>query len=370
MKILHLIKSLGRGGAETLLTETLQHHNREAFTFYYAYFLPWKNQLVDALEKKGVTVKLFPAKNNLQLLLQVRQLKQFVEKNRIELIHCHLPWAGFAGRLLHLWTGIPVVYTEHNKQERYHFLTRWLNRFSFNFQTSVVAVSKDVAASIKKNIGSETEVRLIQNAVDTARFQPEVTKSLLLREEWNIPADAFVIGTVAVFRFQKRLLKWLEVFAVIAAKHPHVRGIIVGAGPLQKEVEAKARSLNLQGKLFLPGLQTDVLPWLAAMDVFMMTSQFEGLPIALLEAMSMGCIPACTAAGGIGEIVTNKKNGILVPVDSCQTLVPALEQLLNDQKVQAKFSTAARATVVESFTMQRMVKELENLYMDVVANKR
>jgi len=366
MKILHLIKSLGRGGAEMLLPETLQQHNREDFVFYYAYFLPWKNQLVESLEEKGVTVQLFPANNNLQLLLQVRQIRQFVKRNRIDLVHCHLPWAGFAGRLLHLWTGVPVIYTEHNKQERYHFLTRLLNRYSFNYQTKAIAVSNDVAASIQNNIRPKVEVSLIHNAVDVVKFEKDITLCKRFRRQLDIPAGAFVIGTVAVFRFQKRLEEWLEVFAAVASKQPHVRGIIAGAGPLQKEIEAKARSLNLQGKLLLPGLQTDVKPWLASMDVFMMTSEFEGLPIALLEAMSMGCIPVCTAAGGIGEVITDQKNGVLVPVDSWRQLVPALEQLLSDQQLQEQFSQAARKTIVESFAMHRMVEQLETLYKEVV----
>jgi len=368
VKVLQLIKSLGRGGAEMLLPETLQHHNKEAFVFYYAYFLPWKNQLVHALEEKEVKVQLFPAKNNLQLLLQVRQLKQFVEQNGIELIHCHLPWAGFAGRLLHMWTGIPVVYTEHNKQERYHFLTRLLNNISFNKQSKVIAVSNDVALSIAKNIRPKVPVQLIQNAVDTTKFQPEANLRLGLRTQWEIPANALVIGTVAVFRFQKRLEEWLEVFAAVAEKHPQVRGIIVGAGPLQSEIETKARQLKLQGKLLMPGLQTNVKPWLAAMDVFMMTSQFEGLPIALLEAMSMGCIPACTAAGGIGEVITNQKNGVLVPVDAWRQLIPAIEQLISNPQQQERFAVAARETVVNRFNMRRMVEELEKMYSEVTGS--
>lgn len=369
IKVLHLIKSLGRGGAEMLLPETLQQHNREDFVFYYAYFLPWKNQLVESLEEKGVTVQLFPANNNLQLLLQVRQLRKFVKKNGIDLLHCHLPWAGFAGRLLYLWTGIPVVYTEHNKQERYHFLTRTLNRISFNWQKRVIAVSKDVASSIEKNIHPKVEVKLIQNAVDTGKFQQEPSMRSLVRREWDLPADAFVIGTVAVFRFQKRLEEWLEVFAGIAATHPQVRGILVGAGPLQKEVEAKVRSLNLKRKLLLPGLQTDVKPWLAAMDLFLMTSQFEGLPIALLEAMSMGCMPACTAAGGIGEVITDGANGLLVPVEGWKQLIPAIEQLLSDPQQQAQYRAAARETVIKRFNMRRMVEELEALYNEVIFKK-
>lgn len=369
IRILHLIKSLGRGGAEMLLPETLHYHNREAFAFYYAYFLPWKNQLVNVLEEKGVAVQLFPAQNNLQLLLQVRKLKAFVEQNKIDLIHCHLPWAGFAGRLLHLWTGIPVVYTEHNKQERYHPITSWLNQFSFNQQHMAIAVSEDVAVSIIKNIQPSIPVRLVKNAVDAKKFQPNKSAGQQLRTEWDIPTDAIVIGTVAVFRFQKRLEEWLEVFKAVSDKHPHVRAIIVGDGPLRKEVEEKAKQLNLQNKLLLPGLQTDVKPWLAAMDIFMMSSVFEGLPIALLEAMSMGCIPVCTAAGGIREVIEQDRNGLLVPVDDWRELIPSLAKLLADPSHYQSLQTAARETISQHYSMERMVEELETIYTEVY-NKR
>lgn len=368
IKILHLIKSLGRGGAEMLLPEAIRFHNKEKYVFHCIYFLPWKNQLVAALEEQGVLVTNLPATNNLQILTKLGELQTYIEQNGIDIVHCHLPWAGFAGRFISKRLTIPVVYTEHNKQERYHLFTKLINKYSFHLQTKVIAVSDEVAVSITKNIGRKTPIQVIANGVDTDKFQSDSWMRKEMREQQQIPEDAFVIGTVAVFRFQKRLAEWLEIFAEVILKHPQVRGIIVGAGPLQNEIEAKAKQLRLQGKLIMPGLQTDVKPWLAAMDVFMMASEFEGLPIALLEAMSMGCIPACTAAGGIAEVITDQKNGLLVPVDAWQQLVPAIDGLLSNQIQREKLAVAARATVVDRFTMRRMVTELEDLYKNVLVN--
>ena len=171
MKILHVIKSLGRGGAEMLLPETIRLHNKEQFQFHVIYFLPWKDQMVKDLEDAGATVKCFAATNNVKILLQAKKVAHYVKEQKIDLIHCHLPWAGFLGRIVHRITGVPVIYTEHNKQERYHKLTKWINRFTFNWQSAAIAVSGEVAESIQKNIAPKIPVHTILNGVNTDKLK-------------------------------------------------------------------------------------------------------------------------------------------------------------------------------------------------------
>ena len=144
IKTLHIIKSLGRGGAEMLLPETLKAHHQEQFEFHYLYFLPWKNQLVEAIEKAGGKVTCFPANNNIELLLQYPKIIRYCKVHQIQLIHAHLPWAGFVSRLVHKKTRIPLFYTEHNLQERYHFITKLFNKLSFTWQSMGIGVSEDV----------------------------------------------------------------------------------------------------------------------------------------------------------------------------------------------------------------------------------
>src|SRR5690606_27277766 len=107
--------------------ETIKLHNNEAFEFHVIYFLPWKDQLVQPLNEAGAKVTCMNARNNFQLILQYKKIIDYSRENSINLIHCHLPWAGFVGRLVHKKTNIPVLYTEHNLQERYHVITRILN---------------------------------------------------------------------------------------------------------------------------------------------------------------------------------------------------------------------------------------------------
>jgi glycosyltransferase involved in cell wall biosynthesis len=361
--ILHIIKSLGRGGAEILLPETLRKHDKQKYQFHYIYFLPWKNQVVSEIQQEGGTVLCLPANNNFEIMLKVRQIIAYVKKHNIQLIHCHLPWAGIVGRLAGNITGVPVVYTEHNKWERYHRITYFLNKLSFSNQQKVIAVSGEVANSIKKNYHrKKPEVQVVLNGIDTDKFSKCLPDEGDIRKELRIPDGAIVIGISCVFRIQKRLPLWLEIAHMLHEKHPQAYFIIVGDGVLRKEVHQKAETLGTEKYVHFAGMQTDTRYYLKAMDIFMMCSEFEGLPIALLEAMSMGCMPASTAAGGISELIEDGVNGVLVPVTDPMQLVNRLSEYLQHPKQIAIMKVAARETVIRSFSMQKMVNELEAIY--------
>lgn len=362
IKILHIIKSLGRGGAEMLLPETLKLHNQEKFEFHYIYFLPWKDQMVEAIEAAGGKVTCFEAKDNIRLLLQFNRIITYCKEQHIDLIHCHLPWAGFAGRLVHKNTGIPVIYTEHNMQERYHIATKSINKISFNAQSLALGVSQDVTNSIIKNIRPKIPVRTLLNGVNTESFQK--TGDSEIRKELGIPEDATVIGNVAVFRFQKRLVEWLRVIKEVRNQNSDVYGIIVGAGPLEEEVKKEWKNLDLENVVFFPGLKTDVKPYFEAMDIFMMSSSFEGLPIALLEAMSMECAIISTDAGGIKEVIRNEHDGLICPIDKWEKLSEKVQILLEEPESLQKFKLAARKRVIKAFSLATMVEELEKLYKE------
>ncbi|PWA04020.1 glycosyltransferase family 4 protein [Flavobacterium psychrotolerans] len=367
-KILHIIKSLGRGGAEMLLPETLKQHHQDQFEFHYIYFLPWKNQLVETIEKAGGKVSCFSAKNNIQLLLQYPKIIRYCKENQIQLIHAHLPWAGFVSRLVHQLTKIPVIYTEHNLQERYHFITKTINKWSFNSQTLGIGVSEDVTQSILKNIKPIIPCKTILNGVNTQSFvRLNGAERETIRKQFSIPEDSLLVGTVAVFRFQKRLDKWLEIMKECMEKNPNVYGIIIGAGPLENELKAKHKELNLEGKVFFAGLQTQVKPYYEAMDIFMMCSSFEGLPIALLEAMSMSCAIVSTNAGGIKEVLRHEVDGLMVDVDDWEQLPYSILELAENPSKLNHLQVQARKRAEAAFSIDAMVTELESLYLSHIS---
>ncbi|HMO12764.1 MAG TPA: glycosyltransferase [Pirellulaceae bacterium] len=346
-----------------LLPETLKAHDRERFEFHYLYFLPWKNQMVEAIEQAGGRVTCLPAKNNLALLRQAKRIAHYCRDHQIDLIHAHLPWAGFVARRVHRLTRILTLYTEHNLQSRYHWATRWINRLTFNHQSLALAVSDDVKDSIAEYVRPRIEVRTVLNGVNTDSFVRTCSAAAApVRTQLNISPESLVIGTVAVFRFQKRLDVWLEVFQKIQQRCPEARGIIVGAGPLESDIRQHCNLLGLDNSVHFPGLQTDVRPYFEAMDVFMMTSSFEGLPIALLEAMSMQCAIVATAAGGIKQVLRDGIDGEATPVESPEALVDRVLALSKDPDRMAMRKQAARQRVVDNYSIRRMVHELEEIY--------
>ncbi|QCK17093.1 glycosyl transferase family 1 [Mangrovivirga cuniculi] len=349
-----------------LLPETLKIHNKEQFEFHYIYFLPWKDQMVSAIEGAEGKVTCFDASNNIKIMLKAKSVMNYCQENNIDIIHCHLPWAGFLGRVVHKISDIPVLYTEHNKQERYHRITYSLNKLTFNWHNIGVAVSGDVAESIKHNISPSIPVKTILNGVNTEKFQRNSNAANLIRIKIGVPESGILIGTVAVFRFQKRLKEWLKVFAEASKENQDIYGVIVGDGPLKQEILEERKRLGLEDKVFMPGLQTNTIDWFSAMDIFMMTSEFEGLPIALLEAMSMECAIVTTDAGGIKEVVEDGKSGSMVEVENWQELSGKINELVNNPDKLKSLQQGARERVVESFSLQTMVNQLEELYLETL----
>ncbi|WP_224999065.1 glycosyltransferase [Cesiribacter sp. SM1] len=360
IKVLHIIKSLGRGGAEMLLPETLNYHNQERYEFHYIYFLPWKDQVVKPLERNGGIVTCMSSNNNLDIMAKVPALVRYIRRNNIKLVHCHLAWAGIAGRIAAKLAGVPVIYTEHNNISSYHILTYLASRMTLFLNDLTIAVSADAREASSKVV-SPHKLKLILNGVDTVAFQRGKHPSDI-RKKLGIPEDHLIISTVAVFRIQKRLDLFIKVAAGILQRHEKVSFIMIGDGPEKPAVEQQARELGLEGKVFFEGLQHNVKPYFELTDIYLMTSDFEGLPIALLEAMSMSCAPVATDVGGIPEVVENGISGLLSPAGDVEALQQQLELLIEDKEKRLEIASNARYRIENYFSMKKMVRELEEVY--------
>lgn len=362
IKILHIIKSLGRGGAETLLVENLRLNHGDRYHFQYLYFLPWKNQLVTELENAGGAVVCLPAKSNLAMFLKVPALVRYLKQEQIDLVHAHLPWAGIVARLACQLAGVPIIYTEHNVQERYHFATRLLNKWTFNWQQRVIAVSSDVARSIQDNIAPKIPVSVVANGIDTNKFHRNETLRASKRQQLGFDDDAIVVGTIAVFRQQKRLDIWLDALAMVHTQIPTLRGVMVGDGPLMEQLQEQVKRLGLDHMVVFTGIQTDTPAWLSAFDIFMMSSDFEGLPLALLEAMACECAVVATRVGGIPEVVNDGENALLSPAGNIQQLAKNLSKTTQDIVLRKRLGINSRQQVEANFSLSKMVNQLETLY--------
>jgi glycosyltransferase involved in cell wall biosynthesis len=364
-RIGHLIKGLGRGGAESLLPQMIRHRSAR-FDYHVAYFLPWKDALVSEAERAGAAVECLRGRSASGILLATGRVVRWIRREKLDLVHCHLPLAGLSGRLAGRLAPVPVVYTEHNLQERYHPLTRWANRRTWLLQRAVVAVSGEVQRSIALRMPASIPVHLVHNGIelDSLGSSPEVARSL--RRELGWSEESVVVGTVAVFRAQKRLDLWLESFAMLAAAEPRCRALLVGDGPLRGALERQAGELGIDHLVHFAGLQERVGRWLEAMDLFLVTSEYEGLPLAVLEAMAASRAVVATPAGGIPEVIEPEVSGILVGNSTAQALAHAAAGLIGNAERRRALGRAARARVEERFTVHRMQSEIETLYRQIL----
>ncbi len=383
-RVLVLIKSLGLGGAERLLADALPYLNRERFEYHFAYFLPWKDFLAPQFKEAGFPIYCLGTSGAVEDRLRkmgeekgqrirwlptaLSQLRLLQNQKRFDLIHAHLPIAGILARLTGRWYGIPVVYTEHNLQERYHPLTRRLNGATYGWNERVLAVSQEVTASIKRfGFNRKTRVETLLNGVPVEQVRAEAGNLNGLQAELGIPPDHLVVGTVAVFRGQKRLLDWLEVTAQIAEQRQDVTFLLVGHGPEEAALKAKIQTLGLENRVRMPGFRPDGRRVLGLMDVYLMSSEFEGLPIALLEAMALGKPVVATAVGGIPEVVQDGQEGLLAPVGAVDTLADYSLSLLADPQQRQQMGERGANKVAQKFHWRDRVQFTERLYLETLA---
>lgn len=366
-RVLWLIKGLGLGGAEQLLARSARYVDRSRYEYRAAFLLPWKTALVDDLEAMGIPVTCLhhriPGDPRV-----VYHLARLLRRNRIDILHAHLPYTGIIGRCAARLAGTPhVIYTEHNLQERYRPLTRFLNQATLNLCDLTVAVSEEVRRSLlASSIARRKTVRTILNGIDADLMCEQAKAGGDVRQEFNIPPDRPIVGVVNVFRTQKRLDIWIRAAGKIAQAEPNAVFMIVGDGPLRAEIEAKAAREGLGGRVYFPGLRSDAPRLIAAFDIFMMASEFEGLPIAVLEAMALRVPVVATSVGGLPDVLNDGRCGLLVEPGNPYVLAERVVTLLRTPSLRRSLAEAAALRVRERFSIARMVRETEDVYREVL----
>lgn len=369
IRVAHLIKGMYRSGAESLLVEGLRVADRDRFDLRYAYFLSQYNGVDEDLRALGAGVTCFNVANTPAMLLSVGQVARYLREARIDVVHAHLPVSGVVAALAARRAGVPIVYTEHTPVEPYHPATRLALRATWGLFSRVVAVSPDVAASVRANGGRRAAVQVVMNGIDTDRFAPGVADGAAARRALGIPDGAPVVGTVASLRPQKRIDVWLAAARKILDRTPEAHFVLVGGGEMRAAVERDVDALGLADAVHLVGPKPDVRPYLAGMDVFMMSSEFEGFGLAPVEAMAMQVPVVATGVVGIRNVIRDGEDGLLVPFDerAPAALAGAVAGLLGDSERRRALGMAGREAAVSRFGLVRMQRGLERLYTDVVA---
>jgi glycosyltransferase involved in cell wall biosynthesis len=362
-RVLWLTKGLGLGGAERLLTSVAAGIDPERFEVDVAYLLPWKDAFVAELERHGVRAVCLGARRTVDPRWVLR-LRSLLRRRRYAIVHTHSPVPAAAARML-ARSPTRLVHTEHNVWDRYRWPTRAANAFTYTRNDVAIAVSDAVADSIAPPRwlpGKPPPVETLLHGVDLAGVPRGVGARHAAREALGIEADAHVVGTVANFTPKKDHTGLLAAISQVREQVPGVVLLLVGSGPLEQDLRREVAERRLQDTVRFLGSRDDVPTLLPALDVFVLGSRFEGLPISLLEAMAAEVACVATRVGGIPEAITDGVQGRLVPPGEPTRLAAALTEMLGDDELRADLARAGLARVSAEFSIDRAVGRTQELY--------
>jgi glycosyltransferase involved in cell wall biosynthesis len=364
IRVLWLIKGLGPGGAERLLTACAAVRDREAFDYRAAYLLPWKDRLVPELERLEVEVECLDVGDERDVRW-ARRLRSILLEKPVDVVHAHSPYAAGIGRLVvrSLPRARPrLVSTEHNAWSTFGRATRALNAATSPLDDAVIAVSADVRDSIRGPARRRAEV--LVHGVVLEQVRARGARREQAREELGVGPDEVLVATVANYVPKKDYPNLLEAARRVAERDPSVRFCAVGQGPLEQETHELRHRLGLDERMILTGYREDAVGVLAGADIFVLSSRFEGFPVALMEALALGLPVVATSVGGVPEAVDPGVEGLLVPPGRPDRLADAIAELAGDRPRRKEMSDAARARS-EDFDIARAVRRIETIYREV-----
>jgi glycosyltransferase involved in cell wall biosynthesis len=360
VRVLVLAKGLGRGGTERLIVGAARHLDRSQFELVVAYLLPWKDAFVADIEATGTEVVCLDAPRPTSVAWLPR-LRRLVRERGIDVVHTHMPLPAVAARLALPGRRPAFVHTEHNMWDRYRRPTRWGNAATYRRNARVIAVSDGVAGSIRSSV----PVEVVVHGTDPSLAVTGEAARAAARAELGLAPDARVVGSVGNFTAKKDQATLLRAVAEVPTADLGGGGdavlVLVGLGPLEGELRALARDLGIAERVVFAGSRDDVFALLPALDVFALSSRFEGLPIALLEAMASGVAPVATRVGGIPEVITDGRDGVLVDPGDPTGLAAALTRVLGDDDERARIAACARARAGD-FDLVHAVRRAEEIY--------
>jgi glycosyltransferase involved in cell wall biosynthesis len=371
-RVLWLTKGLGLGGAERLLSLVAPQVDQSRFDVEVAYLLPWKDALVGDLERHGVRAFCLRAGHPLNPSW-VGRLRSLLQRRSYDLVHTHSPLPAAAARLL-ASDDTALVHTEHNVWARYRAATRLVNAATYRRNDAVIAVSDGVAASIAPprwaGRGAGPRVETLHHGVDLDQVQRGAVARQHARALLDLPPDVRVLGTVANFTPKKDHLGVLAALDSLRRDVEDVTLLLIGTGPLEASLRAEVRRRGLDRHVRFLGMRDDVLELLPALDLFVLGSRFEGLPIALLEAMAAGVPCVATRVGGVHEAVQDGQQGVLVPPGDPAALAAAALGLVLDPDRRERMGASGVERVREHFSIDRAARRIEAIYEEVLRSRR
>lgn len=367
MKILQLISSGGFYGAERVLLNLsveLQHMGHTCIVGVFENARNLNTEIGNRADIAGLAVRRILCRSRFDGQT-VREIQKIIEGDGIDLVHAHGYKANFYGLLAARVAAVPVTTTCHNwlGESRSMRTYTWLDRYLLRFFDGIAAVSRSVAEQLG-HAGTRRRVRVIANGVPTrgpgiaSRFADQIGTG-----------DRIVVGTVGRLSVEKGASVLIEAASQICPDFPRALFVVVGDGPQRSSLEARVRELGMPGQFLFAGERNDVDQIYRSLDVYVLPSFQEGMPMALLEAMAAGLPVVATKVGGVPDLVSDPSVGILVEPGDPAAMATGIRDLLSDQSRRELMGSNARKRVEDQFSAAAMARNYVELYQGALLRR-
>lgn len=368
IRVLHAIDSLDLGGAQTALLNLLTPCDRREFHHEVA-SMHGRGMFADAFESVGIPVHSLSSRRWPPEYLW--KFPGVLRKGGFDVVHCHLFGANWIAKPLAFFSGCRCIYNHDQCNDAFRRDSRVVTRVDAvmnQFSTRILCVSHSITRflSVVESVPADKLIYL-PNSVDLNVFHPaSVQERRLARERFDLPQDAIVIGGVGRLTAQKQFSVFVEMASLLLQRHPDWVFVLFGSGPddvaLRKQAESLGDSLRFMGST------EHRASIYHALDVQVLTSKFEGLPMTMLEGMASGVPVVASRVDGVMEIAKHGEHGLLVDPGLVGGFAEAVQDVLSQPALRDHLIAAARAMVCADFDARVLSRRLHALYKQDVEN--
>ena len=364
VKVLQLISSGGYYGAENMLLNLCASQQKagcqNSLMIFYNVHAP-NVEFYERARRSGLSVRMVHCQGRADWRA-VRQIQECIQEDRIQLLHTHGYKADLYGYVAARRSGKPIVATCHNWVGGTAALSIYnhLDRMALKRFHGLAAVSDSVAERLLASGVPARKIRTIANGIDVQTFERARPLPVL---NFN---GSKVIGMVARLDFQKGFEYLLRAARELRDVFPTLKVVIVGEGPDRTAIENMIQRFGLQSNVILAGQHSDMPAIYAAMDVFVLPSLNEGLPMTILEAMAASKPVIATRVGAIPKVIQDGETGLLVDPGDTDGLRSALARLLADSDLRCRIGAAGHDWVSRNYTSEAMALKYRQMYDDVL----
>ncbi|RJR35888.1 MAG: glycosyltransferase family 1 protein [Desulfobacteraceae bacterium] len=371
VRILHFTSSRGFYGAERVILSLLENTDPVKYDASLASFVDSRDPHLELLEEAArLNMPIYPVHCSGRLDPGIiRQLIRILRTNSIDILHCHEQKSRFYGLFAARISGIPAVTTGHswNRANLLQTAYEYIDALMLRFFDRVVPVSRKLECMMRRFGIPNHLLEVVPNGVDPAKFRARSSDVTGLRNDLGILPTERVVGNAGRLIELKGQKYLLEAARQIVRKHPEVKFIIVGDGPLKQVLSRQAASCGIEDHVVFTGFRNDMPNIYAAIDVFTLPSLDEASPMTIFEAAAAGLPIVATKVGGIGDVITNGQNGLLIEPHDVKGLCDAILYLLENESESDRMGKTAAATAQREHSIGRMVRRYEAIYEKILA---